>query len=45
MTHETVRPFNSAKEEWETYVERVEIYLDANKIMDAEQKRDILLSV
>ena len=45
MTHGTVGPYDSAEEEWETYVERVEIYLDANKITDAGQKRDVLLSV
>ena len=34
MTHGSVGVFDSAEEEWDTYVERVEIYLAANKITD-----------
>ena len=45
MTHDSVGVFNSAEEEWDTYVERVELYLATNKITDAAQKRDVLLSV
>ena len=44
-THGSIGAFDSSEEEWETYVERVEIYLAANKITDAQQKRDVLLSV
>ena len=44
-THGSVGTFDSSKEDWETYVERVELYLAANKITEAEQKRDVLLSV
>ena len=44
-THGSIGAFDSSEEEWETYVERVEIYLSANKITDAQQKRDVLLSV
>ena len=44
-THGSIGAFDSSEEEWETYVERVEIYLVANKITDAQQKRDVLLSV
>ena len=41
-THGSVGTFDSSKEDWETYVE---LYLAANKITEAEQKWDILLSV
>ena len=44
-THGSVGTFDSSKENWETYVERVELYLAANKITEAKQKRDVLLSV
>ena len=46
-THGSIGAFDSSEEEWdrETYVERVEIYLAANKITDAQQKRDVPLSV
>ena len=36
---------DSAEKEWDTYVERVELYLATNKITDEAQKRDVLLSV
>ena len=45
MTHGSVGVFDSAEEEWDTYVEQVELYLATNKITDAAQKRDVLLSV
>ena len=44
-THGTVEPFDSVEEEWEIYVERVEIYPVVNKITDTNQKRDTLLFV
>ena len=44
VTHGSVGVFDSA-EEWETYIELVEIYLAANKISDPAQKMDVLFSV
>ncbi|XP_060089380.1 LOW QUALITY PROTEIN: uncharacterized protein K02A2.6-like, partial [Heteronotia binoei] len=41
-----LEPFDPANPEgWESYSERVEFYLRANKITDAGAKRDVLLSV
>ena len=45
MAHGSIGAFDSSEEGWETYVERVELYLAANKITDASQKRDVLLSI
>ena len=45
MAHGSIGAFDSSEEGWETYVERVELYLAANKITDANQKRDVLLSI
>ena len=45
VAHGVMGAFDSSEEDWETYVERVELYLAANKITDAGQKRDVLLSV
>lgn len=45
LTHGSVGAFDRAEEDWETYVERVEIYLAANKITDAAERRDVFLSV
>lgn len=35
---------DSSEEDWETYIERVKLYLAAIKITDAGQKRDVFLS-
>ncbi|XP_060094731.1 uncharacterized protein K02A2.6-like, partial [Heteronotia binoei] len=40
---ETFDPANP--EAWESYAERVEFYLRANKVTDAGSKRDVLLSI
>ena len=45
VAHGSIGPFDSSEEDWETYVERVELYLAANKIEDGTQRRDVLLSV
>ena len=45
ITYGSVGVVNSAEKEWDTYVERVELYLATNKITDEAQKRDVLLSV
>ena len=45
MAHGSIGAFESSEKEWELYVERVELYLAANKITDKGQKRDVLLSV
>ena len=37
--------FDDSMEDWETYVEHVEIYLTANAIKNTGQKRAVLLSV
>ena len=43
--HGTISEFSSAQETWTSYVERLEQYLAANKVEDADQHRAILLSV
>lgn len=43
--HGSVGEFDHTVEDWDTYVERVEIYLTANAIKDEEQKKAVLLSV
>ena len=45
MAHGSIGAFDSSEEGWETYVERDELCLAANKITDASQKRDVLLSI
>ena len=45
LAHGSVGVFDNSEEDWDTYVERVEIYLAANKITDAGQKRDVLRTV
>ena len=40
-----VSEFDSAKEEWPQYVERLEHFFEANKIEDEGKKRSILLRV
>ena len=44
-THGSVGEFDNTEEDWETYVERVDLYFTANGITDAAKKRAILLSV
>ena len=43
--HGTISQFSSAQETWTSYVERLEQYLAANKVEDADQHKAILLSV
>ena len=43
--HGSFSEFSSSQETWKAYVERLEQYLAANKIEDADQQRAILLSV
>ena len=45
LQHGSVWKFDHAAEDWETYVERVDLYLTANGITAAGQKRAVLLSV
>ena len=45
IAHGSIGAFESSEEDWELYVERVELYLAANKITDKGQRRDVLLSV
>ena len=44
-THGTISVFSGSQEIWMTYVERLQQYLAANKIEDADQRRAVLLSV
>eukprot|EP00731_Ephydatia_muelleri_P013974 Em0007g1284a len=41
----SIGSFDQSVEEWTAYVERVELYLAANAIDDAERRRAVLLSV
>lgn len=43
--HGTISEFDPSVEDWSTYVERVNLYLAANDIVDADKKRAVLLSV
>ena len=43
--HGEVGEFDNSQEDWDTYVERVSLYLIANDVTNAEKKRAILLSV
>ena len=43
--HGTISEFSSAQETWTSYIERLEQYLAANKVEDADQQRAILLSI
>ena len=43
--HSIISEFSSAQETWTYYIERLEQYLAANKVEDADQQRAILLSV
>ena len=45
QAHGSFSEFSSSQETWTAYVERLEQYLAANKIEDADQQRAILLSV
>ena len=42
-THGTISVFSSSQETWTSYVERLQQYLKANKIEDADQQRAVLL--
>ena len=42
-THGHPGPFDSAHEDWDSYVERLQLYCIANDIEDAEKRRAILL--
>ena len=44
-THGTISVFSSSQETWTTHVERLQQYLAANKIEDADQRRAVLLSM
>ena len=44
-THGIISVFYSSQETWTTYVERLQQYLAANKIEDADQQRAVFLSV
>jgi len=43
--HGTIGEFDSTKEDWESYVERVKLYFVANDIEDVVKKRAVLLTV
>lgn len=43
--HGTIGEFDSTQEDWESYVERVNLYFVANDIDDAVKKRAVLLTV
>ena len=43
--HGIISEFSSAQETWTSYIERLEQYLAANKVEDANQQRAILLGV
>ena len=45
VTNGNVSEFSSAQETWTFYIERLEQYLTANKVEDADQQKVILLSV
>jgi len=45
VKHGSVGAFDPSEEDWDTYAERVEIYLAANKITEETEKRNILLTV
>ena len=45
QAHGSFSEFSSSQETWTAYVERLEQYLAANKIEDADQQKAILLSV
>ena len=38
MAYKSIGVFDSSEEDWATYVERVKLYLAANKITDVRQK-------
>ena len=42
--HGQLYPFDSAVEDWKTFIERAELYFDANGITEDAKKRGILLS-
>ena len=44
QAHGSFSEFSSSQETWTAYVQRLEQYLAANKIEDADQQRAILLS-
>ena len=44
-TYGVISKFSSSQETWTAYVERLEQYLAANKVEDADQQRAILFSV
>ena len=43
--HGTIGEFDKSQEDWQAYVERVNLYLIANDVTDPIKKRAILLSV
>ena len=43
-THRTVSQYQQSKENWKTYVERLNHYFIANDVADDGKKRSILLS-
>ena len=45
LRHGTVGEFDHTTEDWEAYVERVELYLTANSVREADRKRAVLLSL
>ena len=42
--HGQLYPFDSAVEDWKTFIERAELYFAANGITEEEKKRGVLLS-
>ena len=44
-SHGKIEEFNSAKETWDSYVERLDLYLLANDITDVGKKRAVFLTV
>ena len=45
MAHGKIGAFVSAQETWDTYIERLELFLQANAITNVSKKRAILLTV
>ena len=43
-THGRLGDFDSTQEDWESYVERLELYFTANDVSDAGKRRAIFLS-
>ena len=45
QSYGNIGPYDRNGEEWPAYCERVELYLDANKIANEEQRRAISIAL